>query len=92
MKKPTKKTAAKKKTAKAKKAPKPKAAAKAPRRIEAKGASTFFATKTRSARGVKRSPLHVLLTKEERSQLVQLSHKRKLSAADVVRTLIKEAS
>lgn len=70
------KKTAKKKTVAKKKAP------------TAKG---FFATGRRGPRGLDRRPLHVLLTSEERSKLVKLTHRMKLNAADVVRALITKA-
>jgi len=78
MKKPTKRNAAKrtpKKTTKKVKA--------APR--------GFFTTGHRGARGIDRTPLHVLITPAEKKKLISLSHKMKLNGADVVRALIQRA-
>jgi hypothetical protein len=66
--------------------------AKRPTRAVKKAAvKGFFATGRRGPRGLNRSPLHVLLTPEERSKLVQLTHQMRLNAADVVRALIAKA-
>ncbi len=51
----------------------------------------FYATGKRGPRGLKRSPLHVLITPDERTKLVKLTHAMKCSAADVVRALISKA-
>jgi hypothetical protein len=52
---------------------------------------SFFTTGRRGARGVDRTPLHVLITPDERRKLIVLSHKMKLNGADVVRALINNA-
>jgi len=51
----------------------------------------FYTSPDRGKRGVERSPFHIRLTLEERAKLAKLTHKHKLSAADVVRMLIEEA-
>ncbi len=58
---------------------------------KAKAAKGFYATGKRGPRGLKRSPLHVLITPDERTKLVKLTHAMKCSAADVVRALISKA-
>lgn len=50
-----------------------------------------FAHGDRGERGVARTPIHVLLTLAQRKKLVALSRKAKLTASDVVRTLIEQA-
>lgn len=56
-----------------------------------KGNPVFYVTGTRSARGVDRSPLHILITATERAKLIKLTHRMKLNAAGVVRALIQAA-
>jgi hypothetical protein len=51
----------------------------------------FFVTGSRGARGVERTPLHVLITPAQRAKLVKLSHGRKITCADLVRLLIDAA-
>ena len=58
---------------------------------KAKSNAAFFVATKRGTRGLERKPLHVLLTLEERNILVGLSNKWKMSAADVVRTLLVKA-
>lgn len=75
---------------------------KTPKRVAPKRASKkkatkktaprgFFTTGKRGARGVDRTPLHVLITPGEKKKLIGLSHKMKLNGADVVRALINNA-
>lgn len=57
-----------------------------------KKSSAFYAPKQRGPyAGIKRTPFHVLLTPEERKKLAVLSVRLKLTAADVVRSLISKA-
>lgn len=73
-------------------APKRVAKKKAPKRVaKAKAPRGFYVTGKRGARGVDRTPLHVLITPAERAKLEKLSHVRKLNCADVVRSLINAA-
>ena len=51
----------------------------------------FYSSDKRGVRGVERSQFHMLLAKEERDKLTRLTHKHKMSAADVIRHLIIEA-
>ncbi len=57
-----------------------------------KSKKEFYASETRGVRGVERTQFHMLLAKEEREKLTRLTHKHKMSAADVVRFLIIEAA
>lgn len=87
----SKKKSTSKRSAKKRPAKKPKQAAKKVTTKVVKADAGFFAAGKRGQRGVERRQFHVLLTNEERAKLVALSNKRKLNAADVVRTLIVEA-
>lgn len=51
----------------------------------------YYSDGTRAERRTDRVQFHVALTKEEREKLVILSHKKKMSAANVVRDLISKA-
>lgn len=51
----------------------------------------FFTTGRRGPRGVKRHQFHILLTPEEHKKLTALSHKKKMNAADVLRSMLMEA-
>ena len=53
--------------------------------------SSFFSTGKRGTRNVKRRQFHVLLASSEYAKLTKLTKTMKLSAADVVRTLIDKA-
>jgi len=69
---------------------KKKARAAKPKKKSAKKPA-FYVTGTRSARGVERTPLHILITVSERAKLIKLTHQMKLNAAGVVRALITAA-
>ena len=56
-----------------------------------KSSSSFFSTGKRGTRNVKRRQFHVLLASSEYAKLTRLTKTMKLSAADVVRTLIDKA-
>lgn len=46
----------------------------------------------RAKRGVPRTPFHILLDKEDAKKLEKLAKARKVSRADVIRSLISEAA
>lgn len=51
----------------------------------------FYKPPGRADRRGKLVQVHLLLTPEERDKLAKLTHKRKQTAADVVRDLLREA-
>ncbi len=51
----------------------------------------FYQPPTRGARGHERFPFHIKLTAPERAKLAKLSKKLKMTAADVIRQLLKAA-
>ncbi len=69
-----------------------KTAAKKSTKKHAAVPAEFFVTGKRGIRNVERKQFHVLLTLAERKKLARLTRSMKLNAADVVRTLISEAS
>lgn len=69
----------------------PKKKAAAPKRATTAKEETKFFGAGRGKAGMERKQFHVLLTKEEHALLATLTHKMKLSAADVFRSLLSKA-